>query len=41
VSPTTVLVAAFVGIASVAVTPLLLIRRLRRMNLPGTLRVVE
>ena len=40
-SPTTILVAAFVGIASVAVTPLLLARRLRRMNLPGTLRVVE
>lgn len=40
-SPTTILVAAFVGIASVAVTPLLLARRIRRMNLPGTLRVVE
>ncbi len=41
ISPTTMLVAAFVGIASVAVTPLLLVRRIRRMNLPGTLRVVE
>jgi len=40
-SPTTILIAAIVGIASVAVTPLLLARRLRRMNLPGTLRVVE
>jgi putative ABC transport system permease protein len=40
-SPTTILIAAIVGIASVAVTPLLLGRRLRRMNLPGTLRVVE
>ncbi|HSM67778.1 MAG TPA: ABC transporter permease [Ilumatobacteraceae bacterium] len=41
VSPTTILIAASVGIASVAVTPLFLARRLRRMNLPGTLRVVE
>ena len=40
-SPTTILIAAVVGIASVAITPLLLARRLRRMNLPGTLRVVE
>ena len=40
-SPTTILIAAIVGIASVAATPLLLARRLRRMNLPGTLRVVE
>jgi putative ABC transport system permease protein len=40
-SPTTILIAAIVGIASVAVTPLLLARRLRRMNLPATLRVVE
>jgi putative ABC transport system permease protein len=41
VSPTTILIAAIVGIASVAVTPLFLARRLQRMNLPGTLRVVE
>jgi len=41
ISPTTILIAAIVGIVSVAVTPLFLIRRLRRMNLPGTLRVVE
>ena len=40
-SPTTILVAATVGIASVAVTPIFLVRRLQRMNLPGTLRVVE
>lgn len=40
-SPTTILIAAIVGIASVAATPLLLARRLQRMNLPGTLRVVE
>ena len=41
VSPTTILIAAIVGVASVAATPLFLVRRLRRMNLPGTLRVVE
>ncbi len=40
-SPITILIAAIVGIASVAATPLFLVRRLRRMNLPGTLRVVE
>ncbi|HSP30058.1 MAG TPA: FtsX-like permease family protein, partial [Ilumatobacteraceae bacterium] len=40
-SPTTILIAALVGIASVAATPLFLVRRLQHMNLPGTLRVVE
>jgi putative ABC transport system permease protein len=40
-SPATIVIAAIVGIASVAATPLFLVRRLRRMNLPGTLRVVE
>jgi putative ABC transport system permease protein len=40
-SPATILITATVGIASVAATPLFLVRRLRRMNLPGTLRVVE
>jgi putative ABC transport system permease protein len=40
-SPTTIIIAAIVGVASVAATPLLLVRRLRRMNLPSTLRVVE
>ncbi len=40
-SPTTILIAATVGIASVAATPIFLVRRLRRMDLPGTLRVVE
>ena len=34
-SPTTIVIAAVVGIASVAATPLLLVRRLRRMNLPA------
>ena len=40
-SPTTIVIAAVVGIVSVAVTPLFLVRRLQRMDLPGTLRVVE
>ncbi len=40
-SPATILIAAVTGIATVAATPLLLARRLQRMNLPGTLRVVE
>jgi putative ABC transport system permease protein len=40
-SPTTIVIAALVGIVSVAATPLFLVGRLRRMNLPGTLRVVE
>ena len=39
--PTTIGIAAVAGIASVAATPLLLARWLRRMNLPGTFRVVE
>ena len=40
-SPTTIAIAAIVGVVSVAATPLFLLRRLRRMDLPGTLRVVE
>lgn len=41
VSWTTILVAAVVGIVAVAAAPLLLYRRMRRMNLPDTLRVME
>ena len=40
-SANTILIAVIVGIFSVAATPLLLVRRLQRMDLPGTLRVVE
>jgi putative ABC transport system permease protein len=40
-SPNTILIAVIVGIVSVAATPVLLVRRLQRMDLPGTLRVVE
>jgi putative ABC transport system permease protein len=37
----TIATAAVLGIVAVAVAPLLTIRRLRRMDIPGTLRVVE
>ena len=37
----TVLTAALLGVIAVGVAPLLTIRRLRRMDIPGTLRVVE
>lgn len=37
----TVLAAAALGVLAVAIAPLLTIRRLRRMDIPGTLRVVE
>lgn len=37
----TVLTAVAVGVIAVAVAPLLTARRLRRMDIPGTLRVVE
>jgi putative ABC transport system permease protein len=41
VSPGTVLAAAALGTAAVAIAPLLTIRRLRHMDVPGTLRIVE
>jgi putative ABC transport system permease protein len=37
----TILTAAALGVLAVAIAPLLTIRRLRRMDIPGTLRVVE
>jgi putative ABC transport system permease protein len=37
----TVLTAAVLGVIAVGIAPLLTIRRLRRMDIPGTLRVVE
>lgn len=40
-SPTTLLLALVTGVVTVAVAPLFLIRGLRRMNLPDTLRVME
>lgn len=40
-SAETVLTAALLGVIAVGIAPLLTIRRLRRMDIPGTLRVVE
>jgi putative ABC transport system permease protein len=41
ISPSTFLVAGLVGIVAVAVAPVLILRQLRRMDIPATLRVVE
>lgn len=41
ISPSTVLTAVVLGVVAVGVAPLLTLRRLRRMDIPGTLRVVE
>jgi putative ABC transport system permease protein len=41
VSSGTVALAAVLGVAAVGIAPLLTIRRLRRMDIPGTLRIVE
>jgi putative ABC transport system permease protein len=41
ISPTTVATAVVLGVVAVAVAPLLTVRRIRRMDVPGTLRVVE
>ncbi len=41
VSPATLMTVALLGIVAVAAAPLLTVRRLRRMDIPGTLRVVE
>ncbi len=41
VSASTLLTALALGVIAVAVAPLFTIRRLRRMDIPGTLRVVE
>ena len=40
-TPTSVATTIVMGVFAVGLAPLLTIRRLRRMNLPGTLRVVE
>ena len=41
ISPATLVTAAGLGVVAVAVAPLLTIRRLLHMDVPGTLRVVE
>jgi putative ABC transport system permease protein len=40
-SPFSVVVAALAGAGAMALAPLLTVRRLRRMDVPSTLRVVE
>ena len=40
-SPTTLVIAGAVGIVAVAVVPLLLTRRVARMDIPDTLRMME
>jgi putative ABC transport system permease protein len=41
ISAGTVVIAIALGMLAVAIAPLLTLRRLRRMDIPGTLRVVE
>lgn len=41
VSPTTYLTAVVLGVVAVALAPVLTLRKLRRMDIPATLRVVE
>jgi putative ABC transport system permease protein len=41
VAPGTLLAAVTIGVVVVGLAPLLMARRLRRMDLPGTLRLVE
>jgi putative ABC transport system permease protein len=41
ISPGTIVLTVVVGVAVVALTPLLMIRRMTRMDIPSTLRVVE
>ncbi len=41
IAPTSLLIAAAVGVGSVALAPLLSARRFRRMDIPSTLRVME
>ncbi len=41
ISTATILTAAVLGIVAVALAPLLTVQRMRRMNIPATLRVVE
>jgi len=41
ISAGTLVTAIALGVLAVAIAPLLTVRRLRRMDIPGTLRVVE
>ena len=39
--PTTLTAIGVLGVVAVAIAPLLTVQRMRRMNLPGSLRLVE
>lgn len=41
ISGNTILTAIVLGVLAVGIAPLLTVRRLRRLDIPGTLRVVE
>lgn len=41
IRPSTIAIAAAIGVGAAAATPVLMLRRLRSMNLPSTLRLVE
>jgi putative ABC transport system permease protein len=41
VAPSTFVTACVLGVIAVSLAPLLNLRKLRRMNIPATLRVVE
>jgi putative ABC transport system permease protein len=41
VSPTTLMISIILGILVVSLTPILAVRKMRRMNIPDTLRVME
>lgn len=41
IEPTTFVIAGLLGIAAVSLAPILILRHLRRMDIPATLRVVE
>jgi putative ABC transport system permease protein len=40
-APTTVLIALIVGVVVVALAPLFAVRKMNRMDIPSTLRVME
>ena len=41
ISPTTLVISVVLGVLAVALAPLLTVRKLRRMDVPATLKVVE
>jgi putative ABC transport system permease protein len=41
IRPSTLITVVVMGVVAVTLAPLLTVRRMRRMDLPGTLRLVE